>query len=50
MSSTRQILANRENGKKGGPKTALGKAKVAANAVKHYLTAKTLLLADEDLE
>jgi hypothetical protein len=50
MTSQSQILANRENGKNGGPNTVAGKAKVAANAVKHRLTAKKLLLADEDRE
>ena len=42
------MLANRENGKKGGPKTAAGKAAVRYNAVKHGLLSQQVVLPDED--
>lgn len=46
--TTARTRANRSNAKKStGPKTAEGKAVVAANAVKHGLTAKSLLLESE---
>jgi hypothetical protein len=41
-------MANRANGKKGGPKTPEGKAKVSINALKHGLYAEKLILPDED--
>jgi hypothetical protein len=50
MVSEKQLVANRENGKKGGPKTAEGKAIVRLNALKHGLFAKDLVLNDEDEE
>jgi hypothetical protein len=50
MVSERKRRANSENGRKGGPKSAAGKAKVRLNAVTHGLTAKTPLLNDEDPE
>src|SRR5665647_525910 len=47
--TTARTRANRSNAKKStGPKTAEGKAVVAANAVKHGLTAKSLLLESEN--
>jgi hypothetical protein len=48
--SQKQRLANSQNGKNGGPKTPAGKAKVSQNALKHGLTAQTILLPDEDPE
>jgi hypothetical protein len=42
MTSDRQILANRRNALKStGPRTAAGKGKVRANALKHGLSART---------
>ena len=49
MVTEKQIMANRENGKKGGPKTAAGKAAVRYNAVKHgLLSQQVVLLLDAD--
>ena len=46
--TTARTRANRSNAKKStGPKTVAGKAVIAANAVKHGLTAKSLLLESE---
>jgi hypothetical protein len=50
MVSEGKRRANMENGRKGGPKSEAGKAKVRLNAVTHGLTAKTPLLSDEDPE
>ena len=51
MSSERQILANRENAKKSsGPRTNGGKAIARMNALKHGLTAQTLLIPGESAE
>lgn len=44
MVSDIQMLANKENAKKGGPKSARGKAIVSLNALKHGLFAADLLL------
>jgi hypothetical protein len=44
MVSDIQLIANRENAKKGGPKTARGKAIVRLNALKYGLFAADLLL------
>jgi hypothetical protein len=44
MVTEKQLAANRENAKKGGPKTARGKAIVSLNALKHGLFAGDLLL------
>jgi hypothetical protein len=38
MATEKQIIANRLNGKKGGPKTNVGKRRSSRNALKHYLT------------
>ena len=46
MVSEKQLLVNRENAKKGGPKTSEGKAAVRFNALKHGLLCKDLLLQD----
>src|SRR5262245_53503403 len=49
MTSQRQIEANRRNAQKStGPRTAEGKKKVRLNAVKHGLTAETVVLPHED--
>ena len=48
MVTEKQIMANRENSKKGGPKTAAGKAAVRYNAVKHGLLSQQVVLLDED--
>jgi len=48
MVTEKQLMANRENGKKGGPKTAAGKAAVRYNAVKHGLLSQQVVLPDED--
>ena len=44
MVSDIQVIANKDNAKKGGPKTARGKAIVRLNALKHGLFAGDLLL------
>ena len=49
MTSFRQIDANRRNALKStGPKTAAGKEKSRCNAVRHGLTAETVIGALED--
>ena len=49
MASAAKILASRLNGSKSrGPITAQGKQKSSLNALKHGLTAKTLVLSNED--
>lgn len=49
MPTEKQLTANRLNAQKStGPKTPQGKAKVAANAVTHGLTAACPVLASED--
>ena len=51
MTSKKQIAANRRNaGKSTGPRTPEGKAKVSMNAVKHGLTAESVLIPGEDPE
>ena len=48
MASEAKIAANRLNAQKStGPRTARGKAALARNALKHGLTAKTVVLFDE---
>ncbi len=48
MISEKQLVANRENAKKGGPKTKEGKEIVRLNALKHGLFVDDLSLASED--
>jgi hypothetical protein len=49
MCSERQILANQLNAQRStGPRTSEGKAKVAVNALKHGLTARDIVLPNED--
>jgi hypothetical protein len=49
MTTQAQIEANRQNAQKStGPKTAAGKAKVSANALKHGLLADRFAIAEQD--
>jgi hypothetical protein len=48
MVTEKQLAANRENAKKGGPKTAAGKDIVKLNALKHGLLAEYLILPGDD--
>ena len=49
MTTNRQILANRQNSRKGtGPKSHNGKAKSKLNAMTHGLLAADLIVRDED--
>jgi hypothetical protein len=51
MSTEKQIAANRQNAQRStGPRTAVGKAKVSVNALKHGLTAAQLILPNENAE
>ena len=51
MTSFRQIQANRRNARKStGPTTAAGKQRSRCNAVRHGLTAETVIGALEDAE
>jgi len=51
MTSYRQIVANRHNALKStGPKTETGKQASRRNAVRHGLTAETVIGAIEDAE
>lgn len=49
MVTNKQLIANRENARKGGPKTVEGKAVVSRNALKHGLTGRDLLIGNEKL-
>ncbi len=46
MATEKRINANRENGKKGGPKTPAGRAAVRNNALKHGLSAQHPVIPD----
>lgn len=49
MTSVAKIKANRRNAKRStGPRTTKGKATSANNALRHGLTARTLVIHDED--
>jgi hypothetical protein len=49
MSTDRQIEANRSNARKStGPRSAAGKARVAANALKHGLVGRQIVLPGEN--
>jgi hypothetical protein len=49
MQSAAKLAANRANAQRStGPRTAEGKAKVSRNAVKHGLTAKDVILRNDD--
>jgi len=49
MTSQKQLEANRANAKRStGPRTSDGKARSRMNAVKHGLTAKYIVIGDED--
>lgn len=49
MTSRRQLEANRANAKRStGPKSSDGKARSRMNGVKHGLTAKQIVIGDED--
>ncbi len=51
MASTAQILANRANAQHStGPRTPDGKARTAQNAVRHGLTARRLIVRDDEHE
>jgi hypothetical protein len=51
MTSFRQIQANRGNALRStGPKTEAGKQRARRNAVRHGLTAETVVVALEDIE
>src|SRR5216110_4013453 len=51
MTSFRQIEANRRNARKStGPRTEAGKQRSRCNAVRHGLTAETVIGALEDAE
>jgi len=48
--SKKQLVANRQNAKKGGVKTLEGKALTRLNALKHGLLSQEVLLAEESDE
>ena len=50
MTSSRQIEANRRNARKSTGPTAAGKQRARCNAVRHGLTAETVIGALEDAE
>ena len=50
MVSKKQLVANKQNAKKGGVKTAEGKAVARLNALKHGLLSEEILLTGENEE
>jgi hypothetical protein len=51
MASEKQIAANRRNAQKStGPRTPEGKARVCLNALRHGLSARVVVLPDENAE
>ena len=49
MSTTKQILANRQNAQKStGPRTTEGKAVASQNSLKHGLSSASAVIPDED--
>ena len=50
MVSKKQLVANRQNAKKGGVKTVQGKAVARLNALKHGLLSEEILLTGENEE
>src|SRR3546814_17932799 len=49
MATKKQILANRANARRStGPATTAGKSRASANAIKHGLTSKRIIIAGED--
>lgn len=51
MPTPKQIAANRRNAKKStGPRTPAGKSNVRLNALKHGLTAQSVVLPFEDAD
>src|SRR6516164_5617909 len=49
MSTVNQLSANRANARQStGPKTLSGKARSSMNACKHGLTARTVVIGEED--
>ncbi len=50
MASERQIAANRQNGKKGGPKTPRGKAASSMNRLTHGARSECVIIPGENPE
>lgn len=50
MATEKQIIANRKNGKLGGPKTQKWKMIARRNALKHWITAKILFNEEDQKE
>ena len=49
MASKKQIEANRANAKRGtGPRTSIGKRRSSLNSLKHGLSAREIVVGDED--
>jgi hypothetical protein len=48
MATEKQIIANRNNSKLGGPKTAAGKIRSSKNSLKHGILSNTAVLPNED--
>ena len=50
MVSKKQLVANKQNARKGGVKTAEGKSLTRLNALKHGLLSEEILLTGENEE